>query len=431
MKHTIRLLAWSTSLGLFACNAQNNDPIPDKPIRTQAPETQGTNNPSAGSDQSKDSLPGRGTPLTYTALAKISREQLDTIFEGLGPKAKNGIYIYGFTYVTTTPDPSPQSIKASGILIIPDSNAKVYPWISLQHGTIVSDADAPSVRPGEGVFEGAQGFVTVVMDYIGYGASKDIFHPYMIEQAYGDAGVDILKAARAFAATKQVKVGPLFLKGYSEGGYATLALQKALETKYPNEFQLVASAPSAGPYDLETTGRILLAKDKANPINIPFVLLSYARWKDQQKAFDPADFFAIPVETVNPLFSGAYTNEDVYKALPTATEELFKAATITDFVADEPQLPSVKLFRSWLVKESLHNQDWVPTTPTVFFHCTDDEAVPVEASRVTVAAFKAKNPNAQVVLQEIPSPEGSTPYTHVTCPAIYSPTLWFSRVLQK
>ena len=40
----------------------------------------------------------------------------------------------------------------------------------------------------------------------------------------------------------------LFLLGYSEGGYATMALHRELQQFHSDEFTVTASAPMAGPW---------------------------------------------------------------------------------------------------------------------------------------------------------------------------------------
>ena len=48
----------------------------------------------------------------------------------------------------------------------------------------------------------------------------------------------------------------VYLAGYSQGGWATLALHEALEKDYPDEFNLKGSVCGAGPYDLNILFRI-------------------------------------------------------------------------------------------------------------------------------------------------------------------------------
>lgn len=84
-----------------------------------------------------------------------------------------------------------------------------------------SDADAPSNFPA--AFTGFElfastGFVTVIPDFIGYGISKDIVHPYYDMQSAGLSVADMLKAVKYYLKTNNRAIkDKLFLLGYSVG----------------------------------------------------------------------------------------------------------------------------------------------------------------------------------------------------------------------
>ena len=62
----------------------------------------------------------------------------------------------------------------------------------------------------------------------------------------------MLKAAKELAQQNNISFNKkLFLAGYSEGGYATMAAHKAIEENGLDGFELVASFPGAGAYDLK------------------------------------------------------------------------------------------------------------------------------------------------------------------------------------
>ncbi len=64
----------------------------------------------------------------------------------------------------------------------------------------------------------------------------------------GSTSYDMLKATKEFLTNEEVKANnKLFLLGYSEGGYATLALQKYLEDK--GDLSITHSLPGAGAYN--------------------------------------------------------------------------------------------------------------------------------------------------------------------------------------
>lgn len=369
--------------------------------------------------------PAPSTPavlLNATLLTKFDQASLIPILAPYGINPRNGLSIYRVSYQTQSLDETP--LQASGIILVPETESRVFPWISLQHGTLAAKAQAPSFSPSEGLAEASQGFVTVVADYIGYGDSQDLPHPYIIEEGYQTSLVDMLRAAREFASDRGLIFGPLFLKGYSEGGYATLALQKTLESKHTEEFPIVASAPSAGPYDVDLTGRLSVAKPIVNPVNIPFLVLSYDHWLADGTL--PLDDIFIPTpEAIKKALSGAYSAQELFSLLPTTTTALFEAEFVTDFLSAKPQDPANEELHRLLESQSLLT-GWSPKAPTRFYHCQDDEQIPVALTEAAIASFKDL-PNVSSIILTSPNP--AKPFTHSNCPVILSPIQWFAEIL--
>lgn len=357
-------------------------------------------------------------------IAQIDQANLTQKLASYGIVPRNGVKIYRLSYNTLAPDQS--AVKASGVIILPDTQSPVFPWISLQHGTILAKSEAPSLAPGEGLAEASQGFLTVVPDYLGYGDSADLLHPYIIEAGYVAPLLDMLRATREFASTTKLNLGPLFLKGYSEGGYATLALQKAIETDSEGEFTIAASSASAGPYDVDYTGTLTAQKPKINPGNIPFLMLSYNHWLANDTL--PLSEIFVPSEaTVSDALNGSHSLQEIFKILPSDTNALFKADFITDFVGAHPTLDVSKKIHKLLKSQSLVAGPWVPSSPTRFYHCVDDEQIPVAVTEKTATTFKNLGAPVEAIL--IPSMDISHPFTHTTCPAIFSPIKWFAQIL--
>lgn len=372
----------------------------------------------------------RGELITATPVGAFSKVQLDDILKKYGISARNGVHIYKLVYQTELPTIPAVLHHASGTVVVPDGAFKVYPWISLQHGTVTGKVQAPSVSFSEGLLEASQGFLTVVQDYIGYGDAGDIFHPYMIAQFYANTGIDMLRATRSFARGKDLTLGPLFLRGYSEGGYGTMVLQKAIETDQTREFQVAASAPGAGPYDLVVTSRILGSHRLVNPVDMLFVLLSYNHWFGEEH-WDLSKILNIDIPWAYQLFDGKYQNEELFSILPRETTRLFKADRLADVISETPMTREGITLRAWLTEQSLTNKGWSPTTPTRLYHCVDDTAVPVESTQSAYASFKALNRNSPVETVLIESPDPSHPYDHTTCPGFFSSLAWFEEILKE
>ena len=89
----------------------------------------------------------------------------------------------------------------------------------------------------------SMGYLVVVPDYLGFGTSN-VMHPYTHAVPLISSIIDIMRAGISFSSQNQIALdGRIFLTGYSEGGYATLVTQRAIEAEYSQEFNLTAVAP--------------------------------------------------------------------------------------------------------------------------------------------------------------------------------------------
>ncbi len=167
------------------------------------------------------------------------------------------VQAYRMTYLTL--DGLGQQILASALLAVPQKPGNALsPVFSYQHGTITMDADAPSNLAdiaGPEVVLASLGYIVLSADYVGYGASKGAPHPYLLSGPSASAVVDMLTAARYWRQTQNLPDNKqLFLAGYSEGGYVTMATHRALQAgTAPERNQIVSVAPGAGPYNVGLT----------------------------------------------------------------------------------------------------------------------------------------------------------------------------------
>jgi len=394
--------------GLYACQ----EPLPDQ-----------TEEAGTAADIQVQSTP---SPFIMAVkLANVPKEQLDQKFAPLGVTARTGVDIYRIYYRTTDMKSNP--VKATGLVIVPTIRVPVFPWISLQHVTITGEAQAPSNKPEEGIFEASQGFISVVADQIGYGGTTGTLHPYLFKNAYPKALIEMLRASKTFFEANGLTVGPLFLRGYSEGAYATMALQKAIETQHASEFNLMASAAGAGPYELEKTAMGALSLPQVNPVNLSLLTISYVQYLAPE--IDLNKLFAISPDDVKKTLNGSKTYDEALQILPSAPASLFKAEFIADFVQPQPATAEAQTMRRLLAENSLFKDGWIPKTQTRFYHCRDDEAVPVLTTDYAVAAITALAPNAPISKIILDSPDATKPYRHASCPLYYTPVSWFGEIM--
>lgn len=215
--------------------------------------------------QSDTTVPDPGTGNQYlvrgSLLSEYTKEQLAARYAassagGFASLLLNyPIKVYKLVYKTKNTDGT--EIQASGAVVVPSTQntSLSFPMISEQHGTIRTDGAAPSYNGTEsetyfiGSLLASNGFIMVLPDFIGYGESKNVPHPYQHRATLASSSLDMIRASREFL--KQEKVNwdqKLFIAGYSLGGFATMALQKKIEEETGTEFNLVASSCGAGAY---------------------------------------------------------------------------------------------------------------------------------------------------------------------------------------
>lgn len=196
---------------------------------------------------------------TESSLIKeVSKAQVKTLLEvnpltnAMASKLPlTDVDVYRIVYTTENYDG--KEVKASGALLVPKIDMPLT-LVSYQHGTIWKESDAPSeYDTGKEIKMLATplascGFAVVVPDYIGYGASKDLMHPYEHAQTLAKASYDMIQASKKFLAEKEVALnGKMIITGYSEGGSATMALHKYIEENTSDVITM--SAPASGVYN--------------------------------------------------------------------------------------------------------------------------------------------------------------------------------------
>ncbi len=219
----------------------------------------------AGGSDTTSSATRRGRLISATPIdSKSDREVAVRLRDnGLDATGANAVELYKIVYETI--DPAGKKTVASGALAIPRGITGALPLMSYQHGTVVNRGSVASAYgfDVESLLFGGSGYVVATPDYLGLGDSPGL-HPYVHAASLATAVVDMLRAARAFCAERSVELnGQIFLLGYSEGGYATMAAHKAIEEEYAAEFAIAASAPMAGPYDMSGVMRARFMSDAA------------------------------------------------------------------------------------------------------------------------------------------------------------------------
>ncbi|GAB3826769.1 alpha/beta fold hydrolase [Pontibacter rugosus] len=322
-------------------------------------------------------------------LMSVPQETLKSIVSSQGygrylTDITYGISVYKLIYTTTYQG---KEVQASGLVCVPMGMTVPAPVISAQHGTIFAQSEAPTSFTGLSGFEAfaAGGYITLVPDYLGFGASKDIFHPYYDQKHAALAVVDMIKAAKTFYKQQQVQANDkLFLIGYSEGGFVTLAAQKEIETHPEHGLKVTASAAGAGGYDLVSMlGGIKSGQTYTYPAYLAYILQAYNKTNGWNRPLK--ELFQEPYASKLPaLFDGVKNGGAINRELSTDPKKLFNTTFFTDLQDTNKEL---------VLKQALKDNsflDWVPQSPTRLYHGTTDNIVPFQNSKTTYDRFIAQ-----------------------------------------
>ena len=214
---------------------------------------------------------------TVKTIGSFTATQINTQF-GLNttatPTAKCDIKIEKVSYRTV--GAAGERTNATAALMLPSGDSADCqgdrPVLLYAHGTTtdkgydfaqVGNIKNPAVGEANLIAANfaAQGYIVVAPNYAGYDTSKLDYHPYLVAQQQSTDMVDALDSARSIIERKKrandanySKIddsGKLFIAGYSQGGYVTMATARLLEAQ---KKAVTAIAPSSGPYALAAFG---------------------------------------------------------------------------------------------------------------------------------------------------------------------------------
>ena len=324
---------------------------------------------------------GRGATISVEVLGEVSVVEMNRRFSSIGVVFTARFPVVEYRVLYETVDARGKVALASGAIVAPVPALGPLPLVSYQHGTSVRRTAVPSLNGDErivGLAFASTGYLAALPDYLGLGNSPGL-HPYVHAATSSSAVVDMMRATVDFAAAHGLELAQeLFLVGYSQGGYTTMAAHRALEADHADEFTVTASAPMAGPYDLSGVMASVVTEHRPypSPYYVPYVLLSYNAVYGLYES--PSAFLRSPYDVlIPPLFDGTHSGSEINALLPDIPREMLQPEWLSSFENDPDNV-----FRQRLRENDLY--DWVPRAPVRLFHCAGDEIVPKENSEIAL-----------------------------------------------
>jgi hypothetical protein len=345
------LALWLCALMLFTgCGGGDNDATPTPPA--PAPP------------------PGQGTlvgsqPLATVPLADLQRAAASLADQGWTAAPRYAVQSWRLDYFTL--DGRNRLVTASALVSVPVKPAgRPSPVLAYQHATSFYDDEAPTrrVRADEApLLLASLGYIVLAPDYVGFGASRGAEHPYLLSTASAAVVVDLLTAAQGWRRTAGVlDNGQLFVAGYSEGAYVSMAALHALQAAGRPEAQAVELAVlGAGPYDVGLTLELQLARVRAE---------------------NPALAALFNPNLLRDL--GSTLRDEVRRLIlrtliPADATVGYQPTFLDNFLADDDAA----------VERDSNVHRWAPRRPLRLFHGRDDRTVPYAVSVQTLQTQQA------------------------------------------
>ena len=343
----------------------------------------------------------------------------------ISPLIRFDVEVRKITYKTIFKD---KNIQASGLICFPKT-AGNYPILSFQNGTNTLNSEAPSENSGNDMIANMEsltsmGFIVVIPDYIGFGASANLAHPYLDAKSSTQSILDMIRATKEYSTDDKVLAKPtkdLFIFGYSQGGWATMQLQKTIEKDYSTEFNLIASSCGAGPYSIEYMNKYIVDQPiYPMPYFLAYLLNSY----DIMDAFpNPlSDFIQAPYAAKIPgLFDGKHSGGAINSELTTQMATFLTPEYRAGYATDAKYAG----VRSAFLSNSI--TAWKAKTPMKLFHGANDDLIPPGISSKMLADFKTAGlTDSQIQLTIIPNVD----HTTGVYPTGMQTILWFISLMK-
>ena len=341
--NTRLLIIFAFSLSMIACGGGGSDSGSDPdPIETPT-------NSDRGSFQSISSKTVNSTADIQAAINSVGGQNITVQY---------AVDTYKIEYMTV--DSSNALVKVSGLIAIPEK-ATPSPIISYQHATTFTNDEAPSNQliaseKGIEIALASLGYIVFSADYVGFGSSLGRDHPYLQKLPSANVVNDMLKASKSWIDFSDIETnGQMFITGYSQGGYITMAALQEYQNNPQQGMDVVTAVMGAGPYNLSLALNELVEENLG--FSIPRINL-------------PGDLADGIISLIESVF------------IPEDADVGYETEFLDRLLSDDRQ-------------DDVHN--WKPLIPIILFHGEDDETVPIISSESTLNTMLALGADVELI----------------------------------
>ena len=322
-----------------------------------------------GEDEEETNGSNKAKKTSSTTAANIMQEML---------KYHNQNKVIEIVGTYPSIDTNWDTILLSGKVILPKGR-KPKRLILVSHYTVCSNAEAPSnCFSLEGMLV-PMGYGLIIPDYLGYGVTSRMVHPYLVMDLTARNVLDMYHAVKPWL--KAVNMEPekpeIILMGYSQGGANTMAVEYLIENEYwsdddPRQVKVHRVFAGGGPYDVKATYEGFVNTDIASyPVAVPLVvqgmILGNKLNINMEDLMQPW-LYAHLEDWIN---CKKYTSGQINKMIGTkVTHELLTPKAMDQTTWEVSELQKA------MVANSITSFHWSPQAAVYIMHSMDDETVP-------------------------------------------------------
>ena len=356
-----------------------------------------------------------GTLVEYTFIDTFGTDKINwTINEGLDlfmtngtmkasdfrdslAKPQQGVKLYKVAYSSIIPEKNDSVVTAYGLIAIPQNVQPNAPIVSYQHGTIFDRSWTPSNPAGSMETQlmisqfASQGYIVIAADYFGTSKESTLPNSYFVAQSTAQACLDMYRASLQILKKENINPGKLFINGWSQGGYSTLAFLRYLDLL---NIPVTGVASASGPAD----PLLFITQSLNNPS--PFaasfgvaavsnLMLSYDAYYNLNGYLD-SSIHPNYIKQAHQLYGFNMGYQDFATQVPTQPDSVF----LPQFFVDSRT--ALKPF--WKTLDNNAAYRWRMSAPLRCFYSLRDEAVPWQVARLAVDYQRTLgHPNAEAI----------------------------------